>query len=74
MLLQLEQKIGDILTFTDKEFNRIKCKVVKAKNLCQNCMLYDSSINMCNSILCCKAQREDKTDIIIVKIQNNEIS
>lgn len=68
MLLQLEPKIGDILTLTDKNFNRIKCKVVKAKILCQNCILYDTSINMCNSILCRKDQREDNTDIIIINV------
>lgn len=68
MLLQLEPKIGDNLTLTDKDFNRIKCKVVKAKILCQNCILYNTSISMCNSIICAKDEREDKTNIIIVKV------
>lgn len=68
MLLQLEPKIGDILTLKYKNGERITCKVIRAKTLCQNCIIYNTSINMCNNILCGKDDREDKTNIIIIKI------
>lgn len=68
MLLQLEPKIGDILTLKYRTGERITCKVVKAKSYCQNCILYNISINMCNSIICNKEDRADNTQIIITKI------
>lgn len=68
MLLQLEPKIGDILTLKYRAGERIACKAVKAKILCQNCILYNTSINMCNSIICNKEDRSDNTQIIIIKV------
>jgi hypothetical protein len=68
MLLQLEPKIGDVLTLKYKNGERITCKVVKAKVLCQNCILYDTSINICNNIVCNKEDRFDNTQIIIIKV------
>lgn len=69
MLLQLEPKIGDILVLRYKNGGRIACKAVKAKLSCQNCILYNTSINMCNSIVCNKNERFDKTDIIIIEFK-----
>ena len=68
MLLQLEPKIGDIFILRYKNGERITCKAVKAKISCQNCILYNTSINMCNSIVCNKEDRSDNTQIIIIKI------
>lgn len=68
MLLQLEPKIGDILTLKYKNGERITCKAIKAKILCQNCILYNNSISMCNSIACANNERSDNTNIIIIKI------
>ena len=68
MLLQLEPKIGDIFILRYKNGERITCKAVKAKNLCKNCILYNTSINMCNSIVCNKEDRADNTQIIIIKV------
>ena len=68
MLLQLEPKIGDVFTFRYKNSERINCKAVKAKVLCQNCILYNTSINICNSIVCGKEDRADNTQIVIIKI------
>ena len=67
MLLQLEPKIGDIFILRYKNGERIACKAVKAKILCQNCILYNISINMCNNIVCNKEDRADNTQIIIIK-------
>lgn len=68
MLLQLEPKIGDIFILRYKNGERIACKAVKAKILCQNCILYNTSINMCNNIVCNKKDRSDNTQIIIIKV------
>lgn len=68
MLLQLEPQIEDIFILRYKNGERIACKAVKAKILCQNCILYNTSINMCNSIVCAKDQRSDNTNIIIIKV------
>ena len=68
MLLQLEPKIGDIFILRYKNGERITCKAVKAKILCQNCILYNNSINMCNNIVCNKEDRADNTQIIIIKV------
>lgn len=68
MLLQLEPKIGDIFILRYKNGERIACKAVKAKILCQNCILYNISINMCNNIVCNKEDRSDNTQIIITKV------
>lgn len=68
MLLQLEPKIGDIFILRYKNGERIACKAVKAKILCQNCILYNISINMCNNIVCNKEDRSDNTQIIIIKV------
>lgn len=68
MLLQLEPKIGDIFILRYKNGERITCKAVKAKILCQNCILYNTSINMYNNIVCDKEDRVDNTQIIIIKV------
>lgn len=68
MLLQLELKIGDIFILRYKNGERITCKAIKAKISCQNCILYNNSISMCNSIVCAKDERSDNTNIIIIKI------
>lgn len=68
MLLQLEPKIGDIFILRYKNGERIACKAVKAKILCQNCILYNTSINMCNNIVCNKEDRSDNTQIVIIKV------
>ena len=68
MLLQLEPKIGDIFILKYKNGERIACKAVKAKSICQNCILYNNSISMCNSIVCNKEDRYDNTNIIIIKV------
>ena len=68
MLLQFEPKIGDIFILKYKNGGRIACKAVKAKVSCQNCILYNNSISMCNSIVCAKDQRFDNTNIIIIKV------
>lgn len=68
MLLQLEPKIGDIFILRYKNGERIACKAIKAKILCQNCILYNTSINMCNSIVCNKEDRSDNTQIVIIKV------
>ena len=68
MLLQLEPKIGDIFILRYKNRERIACKAVKAKISCQNCILYNTSISMCNSIACTNDEREDNTNIIIIKV------
>lgn len=68
MLLRLEPKIGDIFTLKYMSGERINCKVIKAKSICQNCILYNTSISMCNSIVCTKDERSDNTNIIIIKI------
>ena len=46
MLLQLEPKIEDIFILKYKNGERIACKAVKAKILCQNCILYNTSIKL----------------------------
>ena len=69
MLLQFEPKIGDIFILKYKNGGRIACKAVKTKVLCQNCILYNNSISMCNSIVCNKNERFDKTDIIITEFK-----
>lgn len=68
MLLQLEPNIGDIFTLKYKNGEKITCKAVKGKLLCQNCILYNISINMCNCIACAKDERSDNTNIIIIKV------
>lgn len=68
MLLRLEPKIGDIFILKYETGERIACKAVKAKSICKNCILYNNSISMCNSIVCAKDQREDNTDIIIIRV------
>lgn len=68
MLLQLEPKIGDIFILRYKNGERITCKAVKAKISCRNCILYNTSISMCNSIVCNKEDRADNTQIIIIKV------
>lgn len=67
MLLQLEPKIEDIFVLRYKNGERITCKAIKSKILCQNCILYNT-ITMCNSVVCRKEDRNDNTDIIIVKV------
>ena len=68
MLLQLEPNIGDIFILRYKNEERITCKAVKTKLMCQNYILYNTSISMCNCITCAKDEREDKTNIIIIKV------
>ena len=68
MLLQLEPKIGDIFILRYKNGERIACKAVKAKRSCENCILYNTSISMCNSIVCANDERSDNTNIIIIKV------
>ena len=68
MLLRLEPKIGDIFILKYESGERIACKAVKAKSICQNCILYNNSISMCNSIVCAKDERSDNTNIIIIKV------
>lgn len=68
MLLRLEPKIGDIFILKYETGERIACKTIKAKSICQNCILYNNSISMCNSIVCNKEDRADNTNIIIIKV------
>lgn len=68
MLLRLEPKIEDIFILKYQTGERITCKAVKAKSICQNCILYNTSISMCNSIVCAKDERSDNTNIIIIKV------
>ena len=68
MLLQFEPKIEDIFILRYKNGERIACKAIKAKILCQNCILYNNSISMCNSIVCAKEDRSDNTQIIIIRV------
>lgn len=68
-MAKTEYKVGEVF-----QCGLVKLKCVKAEGtICEGCFLYDicDFYSQCNALIgCCDTSREDKADVIFVKVED----